>query len=808
MKRISVRAFLPVLVLGLSAGFVSCKPEEKTEPSRVEFQQTEVIVPADGGKVEVLYTVVNPVPGAELLPGCDQAWVHDFTVSDQSVGFQVDLNEGTAREALVTVQYTEQVSATFKVVQAESDVPFRVTVPEETLTQNTALVNVYPKDKEMGYLLHSVNKRYYESMLPEDIIQELKVFYQYYANSAGMSLEEFVEANHILDYGDLENEEFIDFYPDSEYYILTIGMTPSFEPLTELIGTPFRTKPVDKIEMAFSFDYTIDGPFVTMKVNGDPEDEYFYFDVIKPSDLEAYGMTLNELISQIIRQQVEFGAVFGLSPEDVVKSICSLAVGSERMELDVESEYIGYAAAVGLNGLVISDAASENFTTGEVSPSDNTISLEIEEVNVDRVTVKTKVANDDPYGLVVVRQSDYAGMDDAAVLESILTDGAISINELSGDWTGRITGLEPETPYSVYAFGYLAGVATTGLFSAEFVTGVAGDPREFTFTSEARDVKPNGAKAVVHGMPENVLYYFDLATPDHTEAELKNLMDEIIDKNIESNVVPDRISFFRKYGSRGTGEYDFGGLEPESEYIIWAVSIDENTGDYVVFGFGEHFTTPAKMVSDVTLSVGHDKYFDADALAQAYPDRYGKYAEQNLFCLPVTLETSEPVRKTLAIVYKGDMTDEEKYSDDVLIQDLEVSGTTSPLVHWFLPYSTELTLLAVAQDNDGNYTKLYRELITKTKDGASDISEFPYPEGTSRMSVNPPLLPESGRFRLKTGDSSVSQQVLPEISLAGPDSADTARDGTETLGSRRFDFRNPVIRERPEDRPVRSNRRF
>lgn len=802
-------ALLPMLAFGISAGLVSCRPEEKQEPlePKLEFQQTEITVSPEGGEATVLYTIVSPVQGAELMPDADCEWVHDFTVTDQAVSFQVDANEGMAREAAVTVRYTDAVSASFRVKQLETEKPFRVTVPEETLTQTTALVNVYPKDKEMGYIVHTVNKKYYESMEEADIIQELRAFCQYYANSAGMSLEEFMTANNVLDHGDLENAEFFDFYPDSEYYVLTVGMNESCETLTEMVATPFRTKAVEKIDMDFRFEYAIDGPFVTMKVEADPDDQYFYFDVVSPSDLEAYGMTLDELASQTVRQQIDFGAVFGLSPEDVVKSMCSLAVGTEKMELDVESEYIGYAVGVSLAGMVVTEAASENFTTGAVSPSDNRISLEIESVNADRVYVKATVTNDDPYGLVIAEQSDYAGMDDAAILEAILSDAMVSINKVPGDWQGRITGLEPETPYVVYAFGYLAGTATTELVSAPFTTIAPGDPREFSFTSEARDVTPNGARVVVHGMPENVLYYFDLATPDQTEEELKGMMDEIIDKNIQSNIVPDRITFFRKKGSRGTDKYDFGGLEPEGEYVVWAVSIDEETGDYVVFNFGERFRTPAKVVSDVELTVVHDKYFDADALAEAYPDRYGEYAGQNLYCLPVTLETSEPVRKPLEIIYKGNLLDEGKYPDDVLIQDLEAKGNTNQVLHWFLPYSTELTLLAVALDEEGHYTKVHRELINKAPDGASDVSEFPVPEAAFRSGV--PFLPESRSFRSAKGDAPmpvVSEQLLPEIRFGA--SAPDAVTEAELAGHRRFDFRNPAMKERPEDRTIRSRRRF
>lgn len=805
-KSLKRLALLPMLALGLSAGFVSCKPEEKPEPPKepkLEFQQTEVTVSPDGGEGTVLYTVTNPVEGATLTATSDQTWVHDFTVTDKAVNFIVDANEeDVAREATVTVKYTDAVSATFKVKQAEAEPPFRVTIPEETLTETSAVVNVYPKDKEMGYVMLSIDKEYFDTLDEAQIIAEIKALYEGYASWYEVSLEEFMTQYEILEHGDLEGAEFTGFSPDSENYILTVGMTTSCEPLTELVSTYFRTKAVEKIDMDFAFEFLIDGPDVTMNVEATPADEYFYFDVIDPVAMEESGMTVDEVIAQIVSQNISFGAMFGISAEDMVKAICSLGSGSYDFQLNAETKYIGAAAGVSLAGLVITDAAYEEFTTGAVLPSDNQITLEILSVNVDRATLKVTTTNNDPYGLVIAEQADYAGMDDDAILEAILSDPNVYINAAAGNWEGNVTGLDPETAYVIYAFGYKAGTATTGLSSVEFTTIKAGDPKEFTFTSEARDLTSSGATVVVNGSPETVLYYFDLATPDMTEEDLKANLDAVIQQNIDYGIIPDRISYFKQMGSRGTDQYAFR-LSPESEYVIWAVSIDETTGDYVVFGFGERFTTPAKEVSQVTVTASHDKYFDADALAEAYPGEYDDFTGQGLYCLPVTIETSEPVQGVLQVVFQGNLMDETEYTDDLLIQNLETKGNPNEMLYWFLPYDTELTLVAVAMDNNGNYTKVYRELINKSKDGVSDVADFPEPEGVSRSNVFFQV-DAFGFQSMKAYDVQpiAPQAVLPEIN------AQTAVSAERALGLREIDIRNLEIKERPMDRTIRTYRQF
>ena len=45
-------------------------------------------------------------------------------------------------------------------------------------------------------------------------------------------------------------------------------------------------------------------------------------------------------------------------------------------------------------------------------------------------------------------------------------------------------------------------------------------------------------------------------------------------------------------------------------------------------------------------------------------------------------------------------------------------------IQYFLPYDSDCTIVAVAIDTDGNFTKVFRTVINKSKAGVSDISEF------------------------------------------------------------------------------------
>lgn len=469
-KSLKRLALLPLMTLWISTGIVSCTNEEKPEPQKepkIELEDTEITVSPDGGECSMLYTIVNPSDEAKLTVTSDQTWVHDLTLSDKAINFIVDANPDAAREANVTVKYTDNVSAVLKVKQLESETP-----------------------------------------------------------------------------------------------------------------------PDEKIDMDFNFEYIIDGPDVTMNVEAVPGDVYFYFGSIDPTALEESGTSLDETVSQIISEAIEDGEKSGQSPEDVIRSICSLGSGSKNFSLKEKTTYTGFAVGVSLSGSIISDVAKEEFTTGFIP----FLNMEILSVGLDKAVLKVTPINEKPYGLVLAKAADYEGMDDEAILESLLTDENVYIDKFVGEWQGTLRPLDSGTEYVVFGFGYEEGTATTDLYTVKFTTEKPGDPKDFTFTSEVT-AGPRSATVTINGNPETVLYYFEVATPDQTEESLKKYLDDTIQPFIDLGILPDRISYFKEAGFRGTAQNTFTGLKSNTEYVVWAVSIDETTGDYVVFSFGEHFFT-------------------------------------------------------------------------------------------------------------------------------------------------------------------------------------------------------------------------
>ncbi len=90
----------------------------------VSFTSTELSDISYEGDVKTLsYTVSNPVEGETISATSDASWVNDFDYSvDGELSFVVDVNDGTARTATITVSYKNAAPVTITVSQAKNPV--------------------------------------------------------------------------------------------------------------------------------------------------------------------------------------------------------------------------------------------------------------------------------------------------------------------------------------------------------------------------------------------------------------------------------------------------------------------------------------------------------------------------------------------------------------------------------------------------------------------------------------------------------------------------------------------------------------
>lgn len=85
----------------------------------LSIEKTVVEVPCDGEKVQIAYTLQNPLSGESLKVNCEDEWVKDLTATEHEITFEIERNlVMTARETAITVEYANVEPQEIAVKQA------------------------------------------------------------------------------------------------------------------------------------------------------------------------------------------------------------------------------------------------------------------------------------------------------------------------------------------------------------------------------------------------------------------------------------------------------------------------------------------------------------------------------------------------------------------------------------------------------------------------------------------------------------------------------------------------------------------
>lgn len=462
---------MSVMALGLVASLSSCKDDKKPEPSPADFAvvEDEVAVPFEGGAAQVTYTLENPVEGVSLAFQPDAAWVNTEDLStDGVIKFNVEPNEEKAeRTAKVTVTYGE-LSDSFVVKQApyEEPAPFEIIIPEEKITLTSLSFQVIPLDKGMTYISTIIDKAYFDKFATlEEYIQDDIEYFTDDAEYYGMTLEEYLSA--ILNKGDTELFDVTGLVPETEYVVYAYGMNPQAEVLSDLVYELVKTASPEKIDISFEINYKVDGPMADAEITPSVNNQKYVFDAVAKENYTTDAELKGAYQSYLLQMAAMYEA-FGMSAEDFVNEISNTGKATISLELDADTEYVGFAAAIDNSAVLISDLTAKEFATGKVEPSDNKIDVKISNVQARIASIEVTTTNNDPYSLSVFKSEIVAGLNDDEIVSFIIENNAVQV--FNGDFSADITDLSPNTEYSAFAFGYVAGTATTDLIRVEFKT--------------------------------------------------------------------------------------------------------------------------------------------------------------------------------------------------------------------------------------------------------------------------------------------------------------------------------------------------
>lgn len=692
-----------------------------------------VEIGCEGGIAEVGYTISNPIDGVILEYKFTADWIDGIDIlSDGKIQIEVSVNpDRDSREADIHFYYGDKASK-LKLVQKGSDeepedVTFEVDI--KSTTQASVTFDVKPSDKKITYTVLTLPEEESSQYSDEELFDMIVEYYITVAGDSGMTLEDFLAANRLLVEGNIYSAVIAGLEADTKYDLITVGMTAKGNRLSLPSRTEFETEQIQMLDVTFDLNFEIDGPDIKMHIKPSDNEVPYFSGTITKKDFEDMAVTIEQVAKDNLDLYVAF--LTGMGGMTLEEALAKLLVKGEYTfdaNLKAETEYIGYSVAVNEYANICSAVSDKEFTTGAASVSENNISISLSYINVDRVHYSISTTNEDEYYFAIKETEKFAGKTDAQILDS-LSKVVYFFDLYSGDQEGVWEYLESGKEYSAFLFGYSGGVATTSLVRKDFTTlSHPEDPTTFTFESFCEEITYSSATVTIVGEPISVKYYWDICFAALTEDEVRNALDEYLDELFAtSEFYTDRKTFFTINGSRHVSSNSYDNLLEGTAYKPFVVAIDENTWEYATdFVFGETFTTQERIVSDATVTLKWDKYFDIDALADEFGGDYETFRGQNRYYLRTDVVTSGDVKATYTAALTGDLTDESSVSDAMLIKDLVDNklGLTDSICEFALKYDTDVTLVSVALDKEGNYSVVYRQKVNLPRDGASDISEF------------------------------------------------------------------------------------
>lgn len=723
----NLKLFLSFLTVCAVALFTSCKEEPKTgaKPELVVIQK-ELSIPTEGGDFSLYYEVKNPLKNGKLQYECAAEWIHDFDLSEANrLKFKVDANQAQEpREAKLTMEYPDAGSPVEIVIRQNGvgipDFVIKLGDPMET----SVSIVVSPNDEKVEYTVGAISKKDYETLgSDEELFNRIVKDFEEFASNYGYSLEDYLINSDMLKMGEYESS-LRGLNPETEYYAYAVGMNISGERTTGLVKTAFTTKSVEMKEASFDIAYEIKGKSVTMSVTPSDNEVLYYFSTLAKEYVGEGKDALRQVAQSMLDEEIYYGQMYGMTMEEILASMRTSGKKSANMNLAYNTTYVGYAFALNDNGVICSEISSSEFTTGNVEKSENVITLGVSNVSVNRVYISVSTTNDDPYVIFVEKRANYEGMSDDEIIKALLKK-AVATTPRTGNLESTVANLDADTEYAVYAFGYEANTNTTDLAWAEFTTLVPGNPEEVKVEFKIDNITFMGAEIQTFATPETSLYYWYVAPVESTADEILKGIYDMIDGYVQQGFFKNRADYMQRIGSRGNEISFYNELQAETEYKAYAFGVYEDTGEPATeMMFSEPFKTKSNEVSKETISVISDKYYDGIEVSKKYPQYAG--AEGGVV-VELEAEISEGVVDYYYHVFQGDITDpnQQGSSDMDCIKTLLTQGLKNEKkVHLSCYYERDITILAVAIDTEGRFSKVFRKKIRFTKDGVSDISGF------------------------------------------------------------------------------------
>lgn len=668
----------------------------------------------------------------------------------------------------------------------QPDADFTLTV--DGITQTECHFTVSPKDKEMTYVaMMSPSEQIAEFASDTELVQDDLLYFIDAANNSGKELGEWLAEN--LYKGDIDTTQ-DSLRPGTDYTIYVYGMSMDGLPTTEVYKAEFRTQAVEQANAKFSLSIDeLTKTSCTVTATADPASTTFFLNIIDEEYYQSFGGDSNAFAAQV-EYLVEYYLNRGASRKDIFDNLGSCGTDTfSRTDLLPGQKY--YAFAIGINEEFRVNTAPEvlELTTTPVTLSDNALSISLEALSFAGFTATVNATNNDGYlwSVQLADQCDMLPSDEDImwqVADTYKYNDALEEHLMHGTSHLGVDYLKPDTDYYILAFGW-DDAPTTALVKEKIHTLPANDdPSALSVSISVDELTHNSATVTTVG--SSGVYYFSaiieadkyeeaLQSTGSVDAAVKQLMDSDIEWGAEYFGLS-KPEYLAEVGIIGRKQYTYSDLEPETSYIVYAMSVDMQTGEAAaVKGFvSEIFTTPEHIVSDALVEFVQGHHYDGDALAAIDPDKYGKLAGMAL--LTYRIEPNATAVHWYSNFYCDDWL---SWADDDWVEMMLITygydmGNPDNVQYdsrsgaYVMSYDTQYTFAAMAKDANGTLGHGVMAAVMLSKADASPAEEFVASQTTSVMHA--PLKPKYFDQRphriavpaaARTTDTAVCERELP-----------------------------------------------
>ena len=635
------------------AFFSSCKEEDPVQNPEFNWNGDKVVdgvfnAAAEANQYALEYGIKNPIEGAALTAEADKDWISIVSpksaepeMAQGTLTFAVAANEGEAREGRITLKYENMTDQVLTVKQAaagqgpeDPDKPdnpegedFVVTISDETPT--SVQVTIVPKDEEATYVMFlATEEQFIEDGLMEDdaaVVAADEAFLIQDGETYGESLEQTFEFYSTT--GQFSGPA-SGLSPATSYVVYCYGAALKDGRLvntTKVYRTVFSTLELNLEEVDFNFEIGVDGAIVDLTVTAVSYDGYFFFDALENVTDVAEAQT--QAVTNWI-QLVDFYKMFGYDAAGILNELAVQGTGSYQYEMKPETPYMAYAMGLSEDAMPYSNPDCEPFTTGEIEPSANVITIDVTEIQARQAKVSMTPTNEDPYTAVLYVTSEIAGKTDQEIIDLCLEVGPQSVN---GPREELITDLDPETGYSILCFGCVSNTATTALFRKDFTTleAVEGTSTITVTWSDYYDIEA-------------------VAEIDPGFTDYLSSGDFFLPLNVVTDPVDAEVYYYCAYSEETLEEYGVENTDEALTKDLISYGPSQARDDAYILSYGEHNFIVA-VVADANGNLS--KLWRSEVFVlqkegasdpQGFLDKYAAPAKMPKVTIPYALEISEP----------------------------------------------------------------------------------------------------------------------------------------------------------------------